>query len=479
MKSRVSITSQRLTASATESALAGLVTPAVAQIAKALLISAWLCIGAAPAFAQSLVFVKNVNVGGQGLGVFGKSFDDLGSGLYILADQTNASIDLLGSDMGIFNGRIGSTCPAGNPAPHFCFQGVVLVGGSINPALSGPNGAVIVDNKEIWAGDGDSRIKVIDISSQSFITTISTGGEFRVDEMAYDSGDHLLAAANTDTPPFVTIFDTSGKTIKGKLVFTTAGVGVDAENGIGQSAWSPLTGMFYISVPQVGADPSIGGVSVIDPKTLRVIGTFLVTDCSPAGLALGPNHEALIGCSAAFGTPATTQSLIIDITSTDFTNVNGAVVATVQIGGSDQVWYDPGTQHYFLAARNNLVAGSPVPNLGSIDAVSHQLDSVIVSSTTSHSVAADQNSHLVFLPAGFVPPGSPAGTDPFNPCPTTGCIAVYFSPPFAGTPGSPNCHGTSVSTLAQKDGGLAAAAKDLGFASVSALQKAIKGFCSA
>jgi hypothetical protein len=31
----------------------------------------------------------------------------------------------------------------------------------------------------------------------------------------------------------------------------------------------------------------------------------------------------------------------------------------------------------------------------------------------------------VFVPIGFVPPGSPAGTDPTNPCPTHGCVAVF------------------------------------------------------
>jgi hypothetical protein len=55
-----------------------------------------------------------------------------------------------------------------------------------------------------------------------------------------------------------------------------------------------------------------------------------------------------------------TQSVIIDITSTDFT-LDGAVVATVPIGGSDEVWYDPGTKHYFLGARANLVAGKVTP----------------------------------------------------------------------------------------------------------------------
>jgi hypothetical protein len=47
----------------------------------------------------------------------------------------------------------------------------------------------------------------------------------------------------------------------------------------------------------------------------------------------------------------------------------------------------------------------------------------------------------------------------------------------AGTPGSANCHGQSVSALARQFGGLAHAADTLGFARVSALQDAIKDFC--
>lgn len=381
---------------------------------------------------EQLVMKKTIDVGGAGLGAFDISFVDPRLELYILADRTNASVDLVDSDEGRFLGRVGSVCPAGNPAPHFCFQGVVLnANGTANNALSGPDGDVIVDHKEIWAGDGDSRIKVINLATQSFVTTISTGGQFRVDEMAYDSRDHLLAAANNaDTPPFVTVFDTNAKTITGKLVFSLTGnAKVDAQNGIEQPQWSPETGMFYVSVPQVGSDASVGGVSVIDPSTMTVTGTFLVSNCSPAGLALGPHHEALLGCSAAFGKPATTQSVIIDITSTDFKKVDGAVVATVPIGGSDEVWYDRGTNHYFLAARSNTdSAGKAEPILGVIDASSHRLDQFAPSSTSSHSVAADKFSHLVFLPAGLVSPTATA-PDPNNPCPKTGCIAVYRARP--------------------------------------------------
>jgi hypothetical protein len=96
------------------------------------------------------------------------------------------------------------------------------------------------------------------------------------------------------------------------------------------------------------------------------------------------------------------------------------------------VWYDPGTGHYFLAARSNLGStGKADPVLGSIDARSHKLDQSQSTSTTAHSVAADadEDSHHVFVPIGLVPSTSPAGTDPTNPCPAHGCIAVYRAHP--------------------------------------------------
>ena len=174
-------------------------------------------------------------------------------------------------------------------------------------------------------------------------------------------------------------------------------------------------------MPNVGPTANnVGGVSVIDPKTNTVTGTFLVQDCLPNGLALGPHHEALLGCGTTIN--GKTESVIIDITSTDFT-VDGAVVARVDIGGSDEVWYDKGTNHYFLGADNNVDAkGNPAPILGSIDASTHKLDPSPVSSRTAHSVAADKNSHFVFLPIA-----TPSATTPdlTNPCAATGCIQVY------------------------------------------------------
>jgi hypothetical protein len=58
-----------------------------------------------------------------------------------------------------------------------------------------------------------------------------------------------------------------------------------------------------------------------------------------------------------------------------------------------------------------------------------------------------------------------------------GAAWVFAQPVFAGTPGKANCHGKSVSALAQQYGGLNNAAAALGFSSVSALQDAIMTFC--
>lgn len=56
-------------------------------------------------------------------------------------------------------------------------------------------------------------------------------------------------------------------------------------------------------------------------------------------------------------------------------------------------------------------------------------------------------------------------------------VAVLGERKFAGTPGSPNCTGKSVSALAQQYGGIDTAAAALGYGSVQGLQDAIKVHC--
>jgi hypothetical protein len=360
---------------------------------------------------EHMVLVDTIDVGGNGLGAFDISFVDPKRGLYVLADRTNASVDFFNPKDDTFIGRVGG------------FKGVVLTNGVANNNLSGPDGVLITSDNQVWAGDGDSTVKVIDIAKFQVVDTISTGGQFRCDEMSWDSADHILAVANNaDTPPFLTLINTDTHQILKKIVFDGTNGTPDATNGLEQSQWSPSTGLFYVSVPQVGTDVAQGGVSVIDPSSMSVVATYPVQNCTPAGLALGPRDEALLGCSVSFGTSPNvlTQSLVINVKS-------GNVVAAIpQVGGSDEVWYDPATKHYYLGARSDQDStGKITPVLGTIDAGINQWDGNTPTSTSAHSVAADRRSHHVFVPIGFPAAGA---SDPTNPCPvvTKGCIAVYL-----------------------------------------------------
>ncbi len=55
-------------------------------------------------------------------------------------------------------------------------------------------------------------------------------------------------------------------------------------------------------------------------------------------------------------------------------------------------------------------------------------------------------------------------------------VAIQPAPGFIGTPGSPNCEGSSIAALSHKYGGLQAAAKALGV-SVSVLHQDALEFC--
>jgi hypothetical protein len=361
---------------------------------------------------EHMVLVDTIDVGGNGLGAFDISFVDPKIGLYVLSDRTNSSVDFFDPKDDTFIGRVAG------------FQGVVLTNGVANNSLSGPDGVTVVGNTEVWAGDGDSTVKVIDIKSFQIVDTIPTGGHFRCDEMSWDSADHILAVANNaDTPPFLTMINTDTRQIVGKIVFDGTKGTPNATNGLEQSKWSSKTGMFYVSVPQVGTtDPAQGGVSVIDPSTMSVVATYSAYNCSPAGIALGPKNQALLGCSSSYYTKPNvlTQSLVMDVT-------NGNVVAQIpQVGGSDEVWYDPASKHYYLGARSDEdTNGVTTPVLGTIDAGTNVWDGNVPTSTSAHSVAADRVSHHVFVPIGFPAAGA---ADPTNPCPVVsrGCIAVYL-----------------------------------------------------
>ena len=366
------------------------------------------------------------------LNSFDISFVEPAIGLYVLGDRTNNAIDMVDTHSNAFLGFCG----------HNQFQGAVPnPNGTINNNVSGPNGVLIRDNREIWAGDGDSTVKVFDVAGCGETTvpshTIPTGtpADKRADEMCYDPVDQIIMVANNaaDTP-FATLIST---------IFYVKLVSIpfpQSTNGAEQCQWNPVTGLFYITIPGIETpDNGHGQVVVINPGTLMVDARspfdIPLTACaSPQGLAVGPGNDMLVGCN---GNGSATQSSVIIGAGV------GQLLATIpNQSGPDEVWFNPGNLRYFLARSN---AGSGFQALGIIDAGARVANIPPGIQTgapvnnppsdlhpSAHSVAADSVTGKTFWPIPANPPvgGGPQGDTPFGLCSfaggddTKGCILV-------------------------------------------------------
>jgi hypothetical protein len=347
---------------------------------------------------------------GQQVNSFDISFVDPVIGLYILGDRTNKAVDVIDTETNTVLTQLGKGS---------------FTGATGNNDTSGPDGVLIVRHREVWAGDGNSTFKVIDLFSQQITHTVSTGGTNRVDEMCHDPRDHLvLMANNAEAPfPFASLVSTRTYSVVKKITFNGAGGTPKAVNGAEQCQWNQRTGKFYISLPEIDGTGGAGGVAVIDPKSMAVETTFVVPLAScqaPQGMAIGPDHQILLGCNGPSG--ANHPTAIID-------ERNGRVIKTLaNQSGADMVWFNPGDDHYFLA-RSAAVGANQLLGVVDADGIS-QDQSVPLTSTAgapnAHSVAADPVSNQVYVPI----PGngksnvcsSAGGSD------ALGCIAVFTTP---------------------------------------------------
>ena len=312
-----------------------------------------------------------ISIPGAPLNSFDISWVDRSSQTYYLADRSNSGIDIVS---------------ARNAAGGF-------VGFHGSNETAGPNGVLVIQSRdELWAGDGDSTVKVIDLRSRQIVKSISTGGTNRADEIAFDQRDDVVLIANdAEAAPFVTFISARDRSVLGHITFT------DATNGLEQPVWDPETHLFYMSVPQLGADPLHGGIAVMDPRSLSLRALFPVASCQPAGLALGPHQHLLVGCSQdAIAAGAQAQTIVMNA------HDGSIVAATTKVGGSDEVWFNPGDDRYYLAARgmtsNGLATGTPTPVLGVIDAEDNEWITNIPTGPNAHSVAADPINNHVFVP---------------------------------------------------------------------------------
>src|SRR5215510_6690490 len=220
-----------------------------------------------------------VQIPGNPLRSFDISWVNPNRAEYYLADRSNAGIDVINTQTVMFK----RTIPG--------FVGIKLnPNGTVNNNISGPDG-VVSHGRWLYAGDGDSTLKVIDLNApnkSAIQQSIPTGGTTRVDEMALTTdGKLLLAANNAEDPPFATLFTANGDDGNSHVAKITkitvdpaimpTGFGLSME----QPAWDPQTKRFYTSLPIIANNPPgcnfgqlagpitcDGGLLVTDPTTL-------------------------------------------------------------------------------------------------------------------------------------------------------------------------------------------------------------------
>jgi hypothetical protein len=368
--------------------------------------------------------------------VFDISFVDQTTQTYYLADRSNAVVDVVDARTNKLVSQISAT-----PA----FKGFTGTN-----ATSGPNG-VVAAFPWLFVSDANSRVVTIDLRNGKTVGDVSTGGApgLRADEMAYDPKDGLLLAVNNaDTPPFATLINVNKATgalaVVKRVTLDVAHTGVDAQNGAEQPVWEPVTGKFYLSIPQIGPNEKDGAVIRISTAgTVEV--QYPVEFCQPAGLTVGPNVDLLVGCSTVFDTAGNVWDSTKNVTAAPIQVIidarTGKIDATIPgVGAGDEVWFNSGDGNYYTASSasplrpTEVVGATPLTAqgahiLGVIDARGQTLKQLVPTfsvpattgplahaASTGHSVAANARNNHVFVPLG--------ANNVFPNC-LTGCIAVY------------------------------------------------------
>lgn len=329
--------------------------------------------GAAQAGTTKLKQIGTISNPAGPIDGFDISFVDQKTQRYYLADRSNKSVDVFDAKTDKFLGSVGG------------FIGVTMKNGKPDNDTSGPDGVLVIGN-QVWAGDGDSTLKIIDLKSMKVVETISTGGKTRVDEMAYDRKNSVfIGVNNAEDPPFATLISTKkGHKVIAKIEFP------DATDGAEQPAYNSADGMFYVSIPELKKDAKKGAVAVIDPKKGKLVKMLAVDNCHPNGIAFGPGGNFALGCTA----DGKEMPAIITVMNYK----TGKVVKEVaDIGAADMVSYNPKTGQYYTGSR--AMPGGPV--LGIIDAKTNTLvDKVAIKGGNPHSVDANHANGHVFMPAG-------------------------------------------------------------------------------
>jgi hypothetical protein len=369
---------------------------------------------------------------------------------YYFADRSNFGVDVIDAVTDKWVGRV-----AGMAGPN------PSGGGTSTSNGPGPNGVVVTPRKHLWAGDGNSTVQLADVDPHSktylqILKSISTalpacdGGTAtthycgRADEIDYDPIDHIIMVANnapllvTDPKTSFTPYATFIKAdppyhVMGHILFDGAG-------GLEQPHWDPQTKRFLITVPGKVINNTVTtlpSIHVINPVTLlsektypldcqaiaKIAGvTIPATTVNMTGIALTPNQHILV---SACGFP------IILTLDKKTSNVNIIKVIN-QVGGGDEVWYNPGDGRFYVTGLDMTTTTPPgVQSLGVINAQTSEWLQNVPDVRGKNAAALPANNHIFTIVQITAAIAAGTATDD-SICVTTdptlkgkGCVAVF------------------------------------------------------
>jgi hypothetical protein len=371
------------------------------------------------------------------------SFVDQKTQMYYLADRDNNVVDVIDARTDAFVGQLTANPPfAGFVDAVTC---AAKPGGNAGGSCVGPNG-VLASGNFLFVTDGNSRVVTINLTTGATVGDVKTkaGDPNRADELAYDPHDGIiLSINNADTIPFGALIGvnktTGALTVLKTIPFT------HATNGVEQPIWNPADGRFYLSVPELDGVTTAGAVYRIHPTTGLIEVAAQIDFCSPAGLSLGPDHTALIGCNKVFDVKGATWVTDGNITANPQDVIlnlkTGEIKHVFDAGAGDEVWYNSGDGKYYATGSGSPYRPLPAATafgatpMAVIDAETGEIVQTLSTyntpavgthdnatehpAGTSHSVAANAKNNHVFVPF--------ASNNAYPDC-LTGCIAV-FGPP--------------------------------------------------
>ncbi len=359
-----------------------------------------------------VVMLCAITVPGKPLVSVAKSWTDPTTETLLVDDQSNQGVDVIDAEHFEYIGRVGGFVGAATGASGGT---ITYGGGTATSNGQGPNSIVPTRHGEAWISDGNSTVRVIDVSGHSphLVASISTavgacdGGTGtthycgRINEMTYDPEDQIILVENpnplslayctthTTCPTAAAVSYPDVRTLAPYATFISARppyaiLGTvsfpDAKGTTEAPVWDRELHRFLLPVPTcsgtaapTACNAATGGtqyVAVIDPHTMLIETKYMIPNCADLMPGITPGTGMINDLSI----DERDQHVIMPVCGKGnvvFDARTGAVVNVVtEVSSSDETFFNPGDHRFYVVSGTPGGAtpgGATTTSLGVVD----------------------------------------------------------------------------------------------------------------